>query len=171
MIKRFYIVLLFIFSVLIACEKIQTVSPVPAIDFKEFTLVDVSDTSEFLNFEGELVFSFVDGDGDIGLYPYDLLNEDSTDKYNFFLLPYRKVDTQYIEIDLDEYEVPPFYRILHNEKMDRVGQNKTLKGDISLKIQYPEEKPYESNTIKYEFYIIDRAGNQSNTETTTDIGF
>jgi hypothetical protein len=53
--------------------------------------------------------------------------------------------------------------------MDRVGQDKTLKGEISVKIQYQVVPPYD--TIKYDFYVRDRAYNKSNVASTTDITF
>ncbi len=157
-------------SILIyACEKIEPVDPAPEIKFKSLEIEQFTDT--FFRYAGELVFSFVDGDGDIGLFEYDTLNADSSYKYNLFLFPYSKIDTQYIEIDISKLETPPFYRIWYDEKMNRVSQNKTLKGDIKLDLQFPEERPYNSDTIRYEFYMIDRAGNKSNVEVTSDIGF
>ncbi len=157
------------FVIMLSCEKIVPVDPVPAITFKSFELEKV--TGDIGTYSGKLVFSFIDGDGDIGLYYYDTLNADSTLKYNLFLFPYAKIDTQYAEIDISNLEVPPFYRIEYDPKMERVGQNKTLKGDITLDINYLEQKPFNSDTIRYEFYMVDRAGNQSNTAVTSDIGF
>jgi len=54
------------------------------------------------------------------------------------------------------------------------GQNKTLKADIEVKLEYLRsalinEMPYD--TVKYEFYLIDRAFNQSNTIMTPEIVF
>jgi hypothetical protein len=64
---------------------------------------------------------------------------------------------------------PLKYIIRYNEKLNRVGQNKTIKGEIKINIQYfiiPAQ-----DTLRYEFYILDRAGNRSNTAYTSDIGF
>lgn len=167
--KNLIIILSVFFILMQACQKIEKVDPVPEIKFKNFELENSS--GDIGTYKGKLVFSFIDGDGDVGLFDYDTLNADSTLKYNLFLYPYKKIDSQYVEIDISHLEVPPFYRIGYDSKMDRVGQNKTLKGDVTLDIDYFEQKPFNSDTIRYEFYIVDRAGNQSNTEVTSDIGF
>jgi hypothetical protein len=51
--------------------------------------------------------------------------------------------------------------------MDRLGQNKILKGTMVITFLYLS---YNVNdTIKYEFYVKDRAGNESNTDETSEI--
>ena len=51
--------------------------------------------------------------------------------------------------------------------MERLGQNKILKGTISVTFLYLFYS--ESDTVKYNFYIKDRAGNESNIATTSEI--
>ncbi len=163
------ILILGITSLLIwSCIKTQEVSPVPAISFGTFDVFLGYDSllDQYLTV-GELEFSFIDGDADIGIY------EDYVDtvtwnenNYNVFLIPYEKIDTSYIAIELDSSLPPPYYTIWHDDKLDRTGQNKTIKGTITITIL---DLPLY-DTIRYEFYIRDRAGHSSNTETTTDIG-
>lgn len=163
--KKAYIFILML--VLIACKKIEVVSPIPEIAFKKFTLTDAVDT--LLGNEiklGELEFYFVDGDADIGLDPN--VSEEPY-KYNLFLTPYQKIDGEYIKIELDTLLPPLNYRIPHHPKMDRVGQNKTIRGEIKVSIQYQIIPPFD--TIMYEFYINDRALHSSNIERTSDIPF
>ncbi len=83
---------------------------------------------------------------------------------NFFLIPSYKSDDIYYPLT-DTLK----YQIRYNEKLDREGKNKTIKGEISLMIYYFITPVHD--TIRYDFYILDRAGNKSNTATTTDIAF
>jgi hypothetical protein len=59
------------------------------------------------------------------------------------------------------------YTIKKDDMLDRNGQ--AVKGEISVEIQYILLPPFD--TMKYEFYIMDRAGNKSNIESTSDIPF
>lgn len=152
----------------VACEKIEPADPVPSIGFKDFTVADSYDTigGEPIEVKAcELLFTFIDGDGDIGLYddPYD-----SIDPKNVFIIPYEKFEGDYKRND--ELDTLAFW-IKHDDKMDRVGQNKTLKGEIKVKFSYYKELISDYDTLKFDFYIIDRAENQSNIESTFDISF
>ncbi len=53
--------------------------------------------------------------------------------------------------------------------MDRTGQNKILKGTISVTFMYLFYEPENTDTVKYEFYIKDRLENFSDTVTTAEI--
>lgn len=144
-----------------ACEPFEKVSEIPSITFKEFELYEIDTLSNTIQV-GKLTFSFIDGDADIGVNP-DYAS--SNDSINFFLIPFEKFEGQYIQVPDDTLE----YQIRYNEKLDRVGQNKTIKGEISLLIYYFIKPPYD--TIRYDFFIYDRARHQSNIESTSDIGF
>ena len=56
------------------------------------------------------------------------------------------------------------YRIPY---MERLGQNKILKGTISISFIYQSYSP--TDTIRYDFYIKDRAINESNVASTNEI--
>jgi len=51
--------------------------------------------------------------------------------------------------------------------MERLGQNKILKGTISVTFIYQTYLP--TDTIKYDFYVKDRAENESNVASTSEI--
>jgi hypothetical protein len=51
--------------------------------------------------------------------------------------------------------------------MEPRGSNESLKGEISIAINYNILQP--NDTIRYDVYIFDRAGNKSNTITTSSI--
>jgi hypothetical protein len=167
---KIYLTAIVLLTVVVAsCVKTEPVSPVPEITFKRFEVFYAYDTllEQYIPV-GELEFSFIDGDADIGMYEEDII-EDTTGwderNYNVFLTPYQKIDTLYYLIEPDSSKPPPYYTIWHDSKLDRVGQNKTIKGDITLTLN---DLP-EFDTIRYEFFIRDRAGNESNLETTTDV--
>jgi hypothetical protein len=59
---------------------------------------------------------------------------------------------------------PSSYRIPY---MERLGQNKILRGTISVTFLYLFYSP--TDTIRYDFYIMDRAMNESNVASTSEI--
>ena len=161
---RFIIpVILFALILCTSCEPFEKVSDVPEIHFISYKTYWI-DTLNFTVKAGELVFSFQDGNADFGLNN-TVLNPDDT--VNLFLIPYRKLDGAYEPIDESTYGRK--YAIYNSEQLIRTGQNKTIKGEIKVQIYYFLDPPYD--TIRYDFYIVDRAKNESNVESTSDIGF
>jgi hypothetical protein len=149
-----------------SCEPFEKISEVPEIHFKSYTpyqLYWITSTDTTIIKAGELVFSFIDGDADFGI--------DTTLRYadtiNFFLNAYQKVGGVYDSVDANIYGRR--YKILDDPKMNRTGGNTTIKGEIKLQIYYFRTPPFD--TIRYEFYIVDRAEHKSNVESTTDIAF
>jgi hypothetical protein len=140
---------------LYCCEPIEKVSEVPEIAFKSYTpfLVDTLGTTIHA---GEIVFSFVDGDSDIGMY---------NDSANFFLLPFQKLDRAYLPVDSVIYGRK--YTISDDDRLHKYGSS--LRGEIKLDIFYLVTPPFD--TMRYEFFIKDRAGHKSNIESTSDITF
>jgi hypothetical protein len=146
--------------VLSSCQKIDKASDTPEIKFKSFQLLN-TDTLGFQIKTGELVFSFIDGNADFGAEP------NSQDTINLFLIPYEKVNMTYLPLNVDTFGRK--YSVMNDPSLVRVGQNKTVKGEIKLQIYYFVTPPFD--TLRYDFYILDRAGNKSNVASTTDIGF
>ena len=156
--------LLLAFSIFLSCEKVESISDIPYIEFKSF---DLRDTVDILGNEikiGELVFKFEDGDGDIGIeQPDSVYFIDPA--YNLFFTLFEKIDGEFVEVEETELETPLNYRIPF---IENIGQNKTLRGEIKVEFYY---LLMLYDTVKYEFYIIDRAEHQSNVETTREISF
>jgi hypothetical protein len=144
----------------LSCEPIEKISEIPEIHFKSYTSVLV-DTNDVITPGGLLVFSFKDGDANFGIDE----SETNPVKANLFLIPFQKVNSSYDSIDSAIYGRT--YPIFRHEKMDRTSGNTTVKGDIELLITYFLPPPFD--TIRFDFYIVDRAGNESNVESTTDI--
>ncbi len=145
-----------------SCDPVEKVSDVPEVTFKSFDLFEL-DTIGMKIKVGELAFNFIDGNADFGID----VGSQSEDTVNLFLIAYQKVDGVYDSLSMDTYGRK--YTVWNDENMVRVGQNKTIKGEIKLDIFYFLTPPFD--TIRYGFYITDRAGNRSNIDYTSDIGF
>jgi hypothetical protein len=156
---------IFIITILVlgSCRKIVQLPPVPYIEFTSFAVFDTVDILGNTEKAGRLKFYFEDGDGDLGLR--EPMGDDS-DTTNMFLTLFRKTDGTMIPISDKNDPLLPYssYRIPF---MARQGQNKILKGTISVTFLYQDYSP--EDTIKYDFYIKDRALNESNWSSTCEI--
>jgi hypothetical protein len=147
----------------VSCTKIQHLPPEPYVEYRNFTVFDTVDILGNFCKGGRLKFYFEDGDGNIGLESPEENGQDTTDL--FFKL-YRKADGEMHEVPNDDIMKPSAYRIPY---MKREGQNKILKGTISVTFIYLFYLPETNDTIMYDFYLKDRAENYSNTATTNEI--
>ena len=144
------------------CGKIEQLPPEPFIEFSSFTVYDTIDILGNRQKAGKLEFEFEDGDGDLGLKAPS--NLEQTDSTNLFFTLFRKTGGVMEQVAENDPLKPSSYRIPF---MDRLGQNKILKGTMVITFLYLS---YNVNdTIKYEFYVKDRAGNESNTDETSEI--
>lgn len=163
MIKHGYIFVLFVIvSILFgSCKKPVKYSDVPEIKFISFIARDTIDALDNPSKFGRLTFSFIDGDGDIGLQETDTAPPMNT---NLRISMFNKTDSGYHEVIFPK---PMDYRIKYIPGVD--GQNKTLKGDIWVDMDCRYYTTYK--TVKYKFFIIDRALHYSNTDSTWEVNF
>ena len=159
-INKYSIVILIILLSLGSCRKIEQLSNIPNIRFTSFTVFDTVTWLDDYK-AGRLNFYFEDGDGDLGL---KVPSEGQTDSTNLFFTLFRKTDGIMAPASEDDPLYPSSYRIPY---MVRLGQNKILKGDISVTFLYLFYSP--ADTISYDFYIKDRALNESNVVSTSEI--
>lgn len=161
---RLQTILYIFFLIVIAsasCKPIEKLPPEPYIEYRSFTLFDTVDLLGNPGKGGRLTFYFEDGDGDLGLrQPLP----DDTDTVNLFFQLFRKEMGVMVPAGPSDVLRPANYRIPF---MDRQGQNKILKGTIDVTFMYLFYSA--TDTIMYEFYIKDRAGNESNHENTLEI--
>jgi hypothetical protein len=149
--KRVVIVLLS--TILLAsCFKEPSYPPVPEIAFMRVSSVDNPILA--LTSDVYMQFSFQDGDGDLGR-----LNESDTTA-NMFVK-----DLRFGIVSSEAYSIPP---------IPRKGSSPAVKGDISFNFRNslfcnPLEPSRQFDTIQYEIFVRDRAGNISNTITTPPI--
>jgi hypothetical protein len=158
---KYLLLLLIIVAVYDSCKKIVQLSTVPHIDFTNFVVFDTADILGNHSKGGRLRFHFEDGDGDVGLNPVGADQPDSTD---LFLTLFRIKGGVRTPAPLNDPIYPSSYRIPY---MERLGRNKILKGEISVTLLYLFYSP--GDTISYDFYIMDRALNQSNIASTSNI--
>ncbi len=144
-----------------ACKKIEQMPATPHIEFRSFTIFDTTDILGNNAKGGRLNFYFEDGDGDLGLQAPSDIQLDTTNL--FFTLFRKEGGIMTLAPDNDPLK-PSSYRIPY---LERLGQNKILKGTISVTFMYLFYSP--SDTIKYDFYIKDRAENVSNIASTSEI--
>ncbi len=142
------------------CFRIETYPPEPQIEFISFTYSDSTDLLGNHALIGVLRFSFVDGDGDIGFeQSSDPTMEDSLK--TIFIKKYIKANGIYEEV-LDSISLN--FRVPYITPDEN---NPVLKGEIMIGLnEYP---PFDNDTVKYSFYIVDRAGNKSNVAETGDL--
>jgi hypothetical protein len=144
-----------------SCYKVEEYPPEPEVEYKSFLLEDTTDILDNTILSGSLRIHFVDGDGDIGHEePIDTASEDAVK--NLFLDLLEKEDGVYQEAELS---IPYEYRIPYFETS---ANNPTLKGDIIVS-EIDFYPPFEGDTVKLRFYLVDRAGNKSNVGITPEI--
>ena len=155
---------------MMSCKKIQSYPDIPEVHFKSYTAKNSVDLLGNETKAVELVFTFIDGDGDIGLKQTDTISPYIGEyKNNYFSTLYVKENGEYKKIEniaVSNYTIP---------YIEPQGQNKTLKADVKVKYEYTilsaNDSLFSYDTIMYEFYIVDRALNQSNIDSTCDIVF
>ena len=71
--KRIIGILIFTGIWAAACVETEPVSPVPEIGFKSLEVFYAYDSLDNLVLAGELIFDFIDGDADFGMYRGDII--------------------------------------------------------------------------------------------------
>lgn len=146
-----------------SCHKVEQLSAVPHIEYTSFTIFDTTDILGNTSKGGRLKFHFEDGDGDLGLNAPSQ-SDTLADSANLFFTLFRKEGGVMVAAPDNDPIKPSSYRIPY---MERLGQDKILKGTISVTFLYLFYSP--SDTIRYDFYIKDRAENVSNVASTSEI--
>jgi hypothetical protein len=161
--KKLFLLLAALFLILVAynCDRLESLPPVPHIEYKSFEVFDTVDILGNSAKGGRLSFSFEDGDGDIGVHPP---TGDEMDTNNLIIKLYRKSNGVMVPAPDNDPLKPSDYRIPY---MERLGQNKILKGTIDVTFLYLFYSL--SDTIRYDFHILDRALNESNEVSTNEI--
>ena len=159
---QIYLILILLVSFL-SCSDDPDYPIVPEIKYESFFLYEAPNLYGDTILTGELKFTVLDGDGDIGYKDQDSLIAPSTyDTSKVYVTMYEKRDGVYDEIienDTLNYHIP---------YLTSAGNNKSLKAEIVITFEYYLE-PTLYDTIQYDFYVIDRAFNKSNIEHTYDV--
>ncbi|MEN8157372.1 MAG: hypothetical protein ABFS10_10490 [Bacteroidota bacterium] len=143
----------------VSCNEIIPEYPdEPVVDYKGTAFYIGEDPLGNPTLVSRIIFDFTDGDGNVGLYPLpENTDPDLPDslKYNFYLQLY----------DLQGYEFVKVPDSLGGVLRNRIPplDKEPTSGTMELDIYYPL---IVYDTIFYTFYIVDRAFNRSNTDTT-----
>jgi len=139
------------------CVKEDVYPIIPHIDYAGFaTMRDVLGKDSI----GVVTISYTDGDGNIGLFPWDTL---PPRKYNYFLNLYQYIDGVPVLV------IPVDSSLTFNARIPNltpVGRNKNIKGNIANTLElYYARQALKSGIISFEIYIEDRDLNKSNVVT------
>ncbi|MCE2772509.1 MAG: hypothetical protein LW750_03575 [Bacteroidetes bacterium] len=129
----------------VSCKPEPVYPAEPILKFKQFVQTGTNDTLK-------AVFSFTDGDGDIGIAV------NSTDSNMVLTLYYQKPDGSFAVVD-NPTTVDPNDSVFYNYRIPELpdGQ-KGLEGDIYLTIN-KAFIPYD--TIQFNAFLLDQRGNKS----------
>ena len=157
---KYILSIAFIIIVFTQCYKQRNYPPEPKIDFRQVFVFDTTDQLGNKIYLYSVYFKILDGDGNFGLHEEDTLDEfyeDTTYIYNFFaeLFYLENGEIHEFPVELSFNSSIPY--------VEPVGLNDYYKALIIYDFEIPFEIP---NPIKLEFYIIDRALNKSNTQST-----
>jgi len=144
------------------CDPPQSFSKIPEIHFKslEFKYITTGLGTDLMP---TLIFSFIDGDGDIGVSPQDV---DSISRIHYTW--YQKLPEGYVQHQFQTGKTTQSSAIPYEEVMNKDdANNKTLKGTIKITFDAPTNIQ-GIDTMRIEFFIVDRARNKSNVEFTPD---
>lgn len=145
-----------------SCTKHEVYSVIPEIAYKSFEKIPSNMGADN---KAYMTISFTDGDGDIGLNPEDTFppyNPGAVYYYNFFIDYYELQGDSFVKIDLP---------ITNNSRIPYVEPNLAelgIKGEIEIEL-YFNNIMSNSDSIKYEMYIMDRSLHKSNVVLTPSI--
>ncbi len=158
----------------VSCRKFEEFPDIPAITYNNFIILINEDTG--ISERGVLVFSYTDGDGDLGLSSRDTLppyDKDGDYYYNLILKYYEKQNGKFVEVPLLAWNNDSSYydTLTFNSRFPVLtpeSGNPAIKGVFqdTLFIYNPIS---QYDTIKFRAFIYDRALNKSNEIETDEI--
>ena len=156
------IILIFVIAgVFYACKKKDVYPIEPEIKFENF--LTIYNNGQSFPDRGVLIFSFTDGDGDIGLYQSDTLPPFD---FNLFISYFEIQNGDTVEVFL--FQTDPATGDIDTLNFNGripiltpVGSNKSISGEVEDTVFiHDPTSPYD--TIMFKAYIVDRALHQSN---------
>jgi hypothetical protein len=157
--KKRIIALILPALIVMSCSPFENLPDEPKVEFRSFTLFDSTDILGNKLKAGVMTFYFEDGNGDLGLSDPD--STSTTDTTNLFLTLYRKNNGVFKEVDDNDILKPSAYRIPY---LIPIGQNDILRGTVDITLLYFIYK--NTDTLYYDYWVKDRAGNISNIDST-----
>lgn len=151
--------ILLLFSV--GCEKEENYSDIPEITYLSSKVEIGKDSNQNDIWKCTIKFEFKDGDGDVGVDPSDKSLK------NCFFTQFDKIDDVFVKVVPPNPEANLYYSIPYVEP---TGSTKQQKGTISVEIDLLINIQ-KADTVKYRFYIKDKALHTSDTIETKEIVF
>lgn len=156
----------FLISILYACDKLETYSELPSVEFKQVYLADTVDVLGNDVKLQNITVVVIDGDGNLGLNSGDTVADFAPGKEyynNLFIQISAKQDGTYNSLTKLSENLK--YRIPYKAP---IGQNKYLKAEVKIKVEIPLGY-FDYDTVRYEIFVYDRDFNKSETEISCDI--
>ena len=173
-VAKILILILIIGISVLSCRKFEDFPDIPAITYDNFIVLMNQETG--ITERGVIVFSYTDGDGDLGLskrdtlFPYDQAGDYY---YNLIIRYFEKQYGVFVEVPILSWNTDSSYydTLTFNSRfpvLTPISGNQTIKGVFqdTLFIYNPLS---EFDTIKFKAQIIDRALNKSNEIETQEI--
>lgn len=164
--NKFFLVILFFAIVLTGCFEIPDYPATPEIEFTKITSEPRLEQQTGAYKDSVVIsISYKDGDGDLGYMQWEMdsLSKLSTG-YNFLVKQLRRVNGKYVEYKPEESLSGYFQHI----SPDKPGPIEGVIHYSGVQI-FHSFYPFARDTVKFEIYIKDRAGNISNTITTDSV--
>jgi hypothetical protein len=148
-----------------SCYKEPEFDFVPSIDFASITKdVRIDQFSGAKKDSIILTINFQDGDGDLGINSDEVGKIVERTDFNYVVKTYRSRRGVFNEFQPQENLSGFFPRLKTDEKAG------PIEGKLNYRIQIETAFwPFKKDTVKFEVYIKDRAGNRSNTTESTPI--
>jgi hypothetical protein len=157
--------IIFFLSIFFSCEDDEQYPVVPQISYEEFYIRDSIDPLGNEVLKATLVFELKDGDNNVGLRDSDTTGKfarDSVYYHNLFITLFEKKDGVFQIVEL---KAPHHYRTPYIETNEEAPE--PLKAEVKVDMEYTK-RLFTYDTFTYEFYIVDRDLNKSNTESTPE---
>jgi hypothetical protein len=163
--KKTVFIILASFYCFASCIDVENPSDIPLISFNKSTANYCQDELGNLNKCVSIYFTLKDGDGNVGLSESDTLAPfTGIFSHNFYynvFIPSSNGFISWEDLSINYFNIP--YIVPD-------GQNKILIADIEINLSFPVFS-LTSDTLLINFYVYDRALNQSNTAFTDTIFF
>lgn len=152
-------------AILSSCYKEPNFSMTPEISFASITKDMRLDQFTGARKDSIIVsINFKDGDGDLGYNTEEIGSTIPRTDYNFVIKSLRSKNGKFTEFKPEE-TLSGFFPRLKTD--DKIGP---IEGKLSYRIQIETAFwPFKKDTVKFEIYIKDRAGNVSNTTETDPV--
>ncbi|MCU0352460.1 MAG: hypothetical protein MUD08_01775 [Cytophagales bacterium] len=171
MCKRHLCLVLFVIVAATAasCDFVPNFSNTPRIEFRDIYRVPIPPTPEAPGIRDTLfiVLFFQDGDGDLGL-------GENTTQFDFFANAFKQVNGQYIPFQSSISSQLGFNgtlpRLVENARPGPIEGTVTYRLTIESLTDLDRRFDIQPNdTLRFDIYVTDRAGNRSNTITTDPV--